>query len=159
MFSRYYRSRLDIGLAGGGRFLCEDLRPGECPGLSAADGQAAGYGYLKEANTADAPPNAGPPSKPAPPAGDCRGRRRFTVGLSRPRGARIRRATLFVNGRRVGNISRRQLRASGRGRIRVQVKLRRRTTQPLRIRVVFRTNRGRVVFKRGFRPCAGPRAE
>jgi dienelactone hydrolase len=27
MFSRYYRSRLDIGLAGGGRFDCEDVRP------------------------------------------------------------------------------------------------------------------------------------
>jgi dienelactone hydrolase len=27
MFSRYYRSRLDIGLAGGGRFDCEDFRP------------------------------------------------------------------------------------------------------------------------------------
>ncbi|MDX6605949.1 MAG: hypothetical protein QOD14_489 [Solirubrobacterales bacterium] len=27
MFSRYYRSRLDIGLAGGGRFDCEDIRP------------------------------------------------------------------------------------------------------------------------------------
>jgi dienelactone hydrolase len=27
MFSRYYRSRLDIGLSGGGRFDCEDFRP------------------------------------------------------------------------------------------------------------------------------------
>ena len=27
MFSRYYRSRLDIGLAGGGRLDCEDIRP------------------------------------------------------------------------------------------------------------------------------------
>jgi dienelactone hydrolase len=27
MFSRYYRSRLDVGLAGGGRFDCEDIRP------------------------------------------------------------------------------------------------------------------------------------
>jgi hypothetical protein len=27
MFSRYYRSRLDIGLSGGGRFDCEDIRP------------------------------------------------------------------------------------------------------------------------------------
>ncbi len=158
MFSRYYRSRLDIGLASGGRFLCEDLRPGECPGLSPADGQAAAYGYLKEANTADAPPNAGPPSEATPPVGDCRGRRRFTVGLSRPRGARIKRATLYLNGHRVRSISRRQLRASGRGRIRVPIKLRRRTTQPLRIRVVFRTDRGRVVYRRGFRPCAGSRA-
>jgi dienelactone hydrolase len=27
MFSQYYRSRLDVGLAGGGRFDCEDIRP------------------------------------------------------------------------------------------------------------------------------------
>jgi dienelactone hydrolase len=27
MFSRYYRSRLDVGLASGGRFDCEDFRP------------------------------------------------------------------------------------------------------------------------------------
>ena len=40
MFSFYYRSRLDIGLSGGGRFLCEDLRPG-CPGLTGARRAAA----------------------------------------------------------------------------------------------------------------------
>jgi hypothetical protein len=45
MFSFYYRSRLDIGLAGGGRFTCEDLRTG-CPGLFANDGRAAAYSYL-----------------------------------------------------------------------------------------------------------------
>lgn len=46
MFSFYYRSRLDVRLAGGGRFSCENLRPG-CPGLVANDGQPAGYSYLK----------------------------------------------------------------------------------------------------------------
>ena len=46
MFSFYYRSRLDIGLAGGGRFKCEDIRPG-CPGMVSDDGFAGDYSYLK----------------------------------------------------------------------------------------------------------------
>ncbi|MEA2421573.1 MAG: hypothetical protein QOF55_672, partial [Thermoleophilaceae bacterium] len=45
MFSRYYRSRMDIGRAGGTRFECEDMRTG-CPGLAADDGQPATYDYL-----------------------------------------------------------------------------------------------------------------
>jgi dienelactone hydrolase len=45
MFSFYYRSRLDIGLAAGGRFRCEDLRPA-CPGMVSNDGQPADYSYL-----------------------------------------------------------------------------------------------------------------
>jgi hypothetical protein len=60
MFSRYYRSRLDIGLAGGGRFDCEDIRPDamrpsppstpdqHCPGFipEASDGWPGNYDYV-----------------------------------------------------------------------------------------------------------------
>jgi dienelactone hydrolase len=52
MFSRYYRSRLDIGLAGGGRYACEDLRPAAC--ALAPDGGPEDYSYLKAATTKDA---------------------------------------------------------------------------------------------------------
>jgi len=52
MFSFYYRSRLDIGLAGGSRFTCEDLRPG-CPGLVSSDGQPADYSYIDIVTTPD----------------------------------------------------------------------------------------------------------
>ena len=45
VFSFYYRSRLDIGLAGGGRFDCEDIRSG-CPGMTSNDGQPGDYSYL-----------------------------------------------------------------------------------------------------------------
>jgi hypothetical protein len=45
IFSRYYRSRLDIGRHGGTRFVCEDMRTG-CPGLAADDGQPANYDFL-----------------------------------------------------------------------------------------------------------------
>jgi dienelactone hydrolase len=55
MFSRYYRSRLDIGLAGGGRFDCEDIRPDAmrpsndtCSGWvpAASDGWPGNYDYV-----------------------------------------------------------------------------------------------------------------
>ncbi len=50
MFSSYYPSRLDIGLARGGRFGCEDLRSG-CAGMSSDDGRSGGYSYLEVATT------------------------------------------------------------------------------------------------------------
>jgi dienelactone hydrolase len=54
MFSFYYRSRLDIGLPGGGRFDCEDLRAG-CPGLLTNDGQPPNYSYVQVDTTPDDP--------------------------------------------------------------------------------------------------------
>jgi dienelactone hydrolase len=68
MFSRYYRSRLDVGLARGGRFDCEDLRPdpmrpdppstypaGTCPGFipRAQDGWPGEYDYVAIATSPD----------------------------------------------------------------------------------------------------------
>ncbi|HZO58499.1 MAG TPA: hypothetical protein VFB51_02290 [Solirubrobacterales bacterium] len=52
MYSFYYRSRLDIGLAAGGRLECEDIRAG-CPGLSPDDGWNGSYSYLDVANSPD----------------------------------------------------------------------------------------------------------
>jgi dienelactone hydrolase len=52
MYSSYYRSRLDIGLAAGGRFTCEDIRV-RCPGMSSQDGWSGGYSYLDVANSPD----------------------------------------------------------------------------------------------------------
>jgi len=51
-FSSYYRSRLDVGLAGGGGFLCEDLRAG-CAGMVSNDGRPADYSYLSLATSPD----------------------------------------------------------------------------------------------------------
>jgi dienelactone hydrolase len=67
MFSRYYRSRLDIGLAGGGRFDCEDIRPDPmrpdppstpnqtCSGFvpEAQDGWTGNYDYVAIDTTPD----------------------------------------------------------------------------------------------------------
>jgi pimeloyl-ACP methyl ester carboxylesterase len=54
-FSFYYYSRLDIGLQGGGRFDCEDLRDG-CPGMvpEADDGYPGNYSYLSIDTSPDA---------------------------------------------------------------------------------------------------------
>jgi dienelactone hydrolase len=54
-FSFYYYSRLDIGLTGGGRFDCEDLRDG-CPGMvpKAADGYPGNYSYVSIDTSPDA---------------------------------------------------------------------------------------------------------
>jgi dienelactone hydrolase len=65
MLSFYLRSRLDVGLAGGGRFTCEDLRAG-CAGMAAGDGEPLAYSYLREATTEDRPT---PPAGTAVPAG------------------------------------------------------------------------------------------
>jgi dienelactone hydrolase len=54
-FSFYYYSRLDIGLQGGGRFDCEDLRD-ECPGMvpEADDGYRGNYSYVSIDTSPDA---------------------------------------------------------------------------------------------------------
>jgi hypothetical protein len=53
-FSFYYWSRLDIHLAGGQRWDCEDLRDG-CPGMVADDGYPGTYSYV----AIDTRPDAG----------------------------------------------------------------------------------------------------
>jgi hypothetical protein len=52
-FSFYYWSRLDIHLAGGQKFDCEDLRTG-CPGMVANDGYPGTYSYLSVDTRPDA---------------------------------------------------------------------------------------------------------
>jgi hypothetical protein len=51
-FSFYYRSRLSVGLARGGRFTCEDLRQG-CAGLVSSDGRPPDYSYLAVDTSSD----------------------------------------------------------------------------------------------------------
>ena len=53
LFSRYYRSRLDLGHHGGRRVRCENLRAG-CPALSGRDGRPAGYSYYRVVSRPDA---------------------------------------------------------------------------------------------------------
>jgi dienelactone hydrolase len=96
MFSWYYRSRLDIGLSGGGRFVCEDMRPG-CPGLVADDGQPASFEYIKLVTS----PDSAAGTAGGPTGGGIRGcgdKRRIVPLHYR---VRIVRAIVYVNGKRV----------------------------------------------------------
>jgi dienelactone hydrolase len=51
-FSFYYLSRLDIHLAGGGVFDCEELREG-CPGMVTNDGYRGPYSYIARDTSPD----------------------------------------------------------------------------------------------------------
>jgi hypothetical protein len=97
MFSFYYRSRLNIGLANGGRFTCEDMRPG-CAGLSSADGQPAKYDYLSIVTSKDGEGGANTPTGSG--INGCRAPGR-TVRLRYGNKTRIVRATVYINGKRV----------------------------------------------------------
>jgi dienelactone hydrolase len=146
MFSFYYRSRLNIALAAGGRFVCEDIRPG-CTGLSANDGQPAGYSYLKIATSADNPtacPDGTAPSsrftarstsrrrhslafagRSSDPGCAALARVYVSVAKVRGKGGKRRCAFLQKNGRLTGYRSCRRtvrLRARGTSKWRVSVK-------------------------------------
>jgi dienelactone hydrolase len=104
MFSWYYRSRLDIGLSGGGRFKCEDMRPG-CAGLAANDGQPASYDFIKIVTSKDsASSTPGGGGGGGPKGNGIRG-----CGDKKPPGrvvplhykVRIVRAIVYINGKRV----------------------------------------------------------
>ena len=95
MFSFYYRSRLDIGLNAGGRFVCEDLRPG-CAGLSADDGEPAKYAYLDRVTAPDSP-GAAPAGSGV---GGCAKAANREIRLRYKR-TRIVRADVYINNKRV----------------------------------------------------------
>ena len=127
MFSFYYRSRLDIGLANGTRFKCEDLRPG-CAGLSAADGQPVKYDYVSidtaketgDGASGNVPSGSGIRGCPTP------GR---TVRLRFGKKARIVRALVYINGKRVATYKGKSLKQvvippAGGGRQSVKIVLR-----------------------------------
>jgi dienelactone hydrolase len=106
MFSFYYRSRLDIGLAGGGHFTCEDIRPG-CPGLLADDGQPGGYDFLKIDTSADHPGTSGTPAGTG--INGCGRKPGREVHLQRKR-VRIVRAAIYIDGKRVKVVKRHRIR-------------------------------------------------
>lgn len=97
MFSFYYRSRLDIGLANGGRFTCEDMRPG-CAGLTDADGVSGKYDYLPIVTSKDGAGGANTPSGTG--INGCRAPGR-TVRLRYGKKYRIVRALVYINGKKV----------------------------------------------------------
>jgi dienelactone hydrolase len=157
MFSFYYPSRLDIGLSGGGRFVCEDLRRG-CAGLTSQDGVNGSYDYLSLARSPDsAGPGASVASRlsVAPLSGvrvqRCTSRRSLVVHIPQAHGLRVVRVTATVGARRAG--------ASRGAAIRISLTGRHRGRFVVILRVDARLN-GRVVhlrLTRTYRTCTSGR--
>jgi cytochrome c peroxidase len=107
------------------------------------------------------PPPAAAPAKATGPAvsitvpsvspltsRSCKSRRNFTVQVYRPRGDRIKRVTVLVNGRRVADLR------NGRTR-RARVDLRGLPRGVMRVKIVARTAKGReIVTLRKYRTCS-----
>jgi dienelactone hydrolase len=103
MFSFYYPSRLNIGLAGGGRFHCEDIRPG-CPGLSDADGFAGSYDFITLDRSPDGAAAAALPSARGLVPTLCATAGKIAVRAPRARGLRVKRLTVWLGSRRLASV-------------------------------------------------------
>jgi hypothetical protein len=103
-FSFYYHSRLDIGLATGGRFHCEELRDG-CPGMvpASADGFPGSYSYATIDTTPDAVHGPGSALEPGSSLTACRVRSSLRIRARRG----ITRLEVYVDGRLVRRVTRR----------------------------------------------------
>jgi dienelactone hydrolase len=154
MLSRYHRSRLDIGRAGGPRVVCEDLREG-CPAL-APDGLAPDFDYVEYARRPDGPAQGEPGSAPRPQAPppaflpatrDCRSRRVFSIRIARRGRPRPVRGIVYINDRRVARVTGKRLRA--------RVDLRGLPRGTVRVRVSVRYASGRTAsVTRRYKTCA-----
>ncbi|MEA2213466.1 MAG: hypothetical protein QOF83_3414 [Solirubrobacteraceae bacterium] len=96
-FSFYYHSRLDIHLANGGHWDCEELRDG-CPGMVSADGYPGSYSYLTIDTSPDAVNGAGASLKAGSGVGACLRRSAVRLRLPRIRGAAITQLKVFLGG-------------------------------------------------------------
>jgi hypothetical protein len=110
-FSFYYYSRLDIHLANGKVWDCEDLRDG-CAGMvpTSHDGYAGDYSYIKIDTTPDGVTGPGASLRSSSGLGACTSSRSIRIRLRRFRGRSITRVRVFVDGRRVMALRGRSLR-------------------------------------------------
>ena len=138
-FSFYFYSRLDIGLAAGGRFACEDLRAG-CPGLTSADGYPGNYSYVSIDTSPDAVHGPGASVGSGSALTTCSRRPALRLALRRLRGQAITRVKVYVDRRLVLNRRGRSLRVvtlpglpgTARHRVRITVFTRGRLTRTIR---------------------------
>jgi dienelactone hydrolase len=100
VFSFYYQSRLQIHLADGTSYDCENLRDG-CPGLVSDDGYKGNYAYADVDRSPDA--TTGPGASLAADNGlaVCSGQGAITFHLHKVNGHRIIKVKLYVDGKRV----------------------------------------------------------
>jgi dienelactone hydrolase len=99
-FSFYYYSRLDMHLADGAVFDCEDLRDG-CPGMTNDDGYRGSYSYVSIDTTPDAVTGPGAPLAKGSTLTPCASRQAITIRLPRLKGRRITKVKVYVDRRLV----------------------------------------------------------
>jgi dienelactone hydrolase len=126
--SFYYYSRLDIHLASGTKFDCEDLADG-CPGMvpQSEDGYRGDYSYVSIDTTPDSVAGPGAALKRSSSLTACTARQAIKFKLRRYKGRAITKAVVYVDGKRVRTVKGRSLRSvsipglAGTGRHRVRV--------------------------------------
>jgi dienelactone hydrolase len=126
-FSFYYDSRLDIRLADGKRWDCEDLRDG-CAGMvpTSDDGYSGNYSYVSIDTSPDAVTGPGAGLKTTSSLHGCPAKHQITFKLARYRHHPITRVRVYVDGRRVLTRAGKSLRTvaiaalTGKGRYRVR---------------------------------------
>jgi dienelactone hydrolase len=94
-FSFYYYSRMDIHLANGSRWVCEDLRDG-CSGMVNNDGYNGNYSYIAIDTTRDAANGPGASLRAISGLGVCPKRSAITFRLHRVHGRRVIRVKVYV---------------------------------------------------------------
>jgi dienelactone hydrolase len=102
-FSFYYYSRLDIRLANGGRWDCEDLRDG-CPGMASNDGYPGNYSYVSIDTSPDPASGGGSSLKSTSGLSVCPRSSAVKLGLPRlhgPRAGAITKVKVYVDHRLV----------------------------------------------------------
>jgi hypothetical protein len=99
-FSFYYYSRLDIHLAHGGQWDCENLRDG-CPDMVSDDGYPGNYSYYTIDTSPDAVSGPGAALKSASGVRACPSSSAITFRLARIHGAAITKVKVFLDGRLV----------------------------------------------------------
>lgn len=127
-FSFYYYSRLDIHLANGKRWDCEDLRDG-CPGMvpTADDGWHGNYSYISIDTSADSVFGPGQGLSSTSSLGACTARQAIKFKLPRWHGRAITKVKVYVDGHLVLTRRGRHLRTvsiaglAGKARHRVRV--------------------------------------
>jgi dienelactone hydrolase len=110
--SFYYDSRLDIHLAKGTKFDCEDLADG-CAGMvpQSEDGYPGNYSYASIDTTPDSVAGPAAPLKQSSSLSACTARQAIKFKLARYKGRAITKAVVYVDGKRVRKVKGRSLRS------------------------------------------------
>jgi dienelactone hydrolase len=109
-FSFYYYARLNIHLASGQRWDCEDLRDG-CAGMVSNDGYPGDYSYIKIDTTPDSLTGGGAGLRSGNGLATCPAHSAIRLRLQKIHGRAIKRVKIYVDGKLVGTRHGRSIRS------------------------------------------------